>query len=86
MAYCWVVEKTDWDQDVDGLQLYWEQRTILKVFMSYEDAKSFVEKDAAKTPFDMRWRGTGKTIYSGRTIDHQMKEGLDYELHYVELH
>jgi len=82
--FCFVVERIEWDQDLDGTHEYWEDRNICRVCRSYEDAKAFVEKNSKDVPYPMRWYGDKK--YSGRTVvDGTTEEGLQYVLHYVAL-
>lgn len=82
--FCYVVERIEWDEDLDGKHEYWEQRDICRVCKDYEDAKSFVEKNSEMTDYPMRWLGDRR--YSGRTVtDGKTEEGLTYELHYVPI-
>lgn len=86
--FVWVVERIDWDQDVDGLQLYWEDRKIMGAFAAVEDARSFAERNATTShiPYDLKWHGVGKVVYSGHARVEHMEEGVKYMLHYTALY
>lgn len=86
--FVWVVERIDWDQDVDGLQLYWEERKIQGVFVSVDEARSFIERNTkiSGIPYPLRWHGVGKVVYSGHSKDNHIDEGVRYELHYTALY
>lgn len=81
---CYVVERIEWDEDLDAHQ-YWEDRSICRVLVSLEEAKAFCEDNSAETIYPMRWRGS--YVYSGRTVaDGQTEEGLIYNITKVPLH
>lgn len=86
--FIWIVERIDWDQDIDGLQLYWEERKIMGAFACIEDARKFVEKNAtvSQITYPLRWHGAGRVVYSGHLKDDHVEEGVRYELHYTALY
>lgn len=79
----YVVERTEWDEDLDGSHEYWEQRDICCVCTSIEAARLYCEENAG-TSYPMRW--AGKMRYMGRTVvDGCTEEGLIYEIHEVKV-
>ena len=77
----YVVERTEWDEDLDGSHEYWEQRDICCVCPTKDAAMAYCVSNGSGS-YTMRW--SGKMRYSGRTVTGgTTEEGLVYEIHEV---
>lgn len=76
---CFVVERTEWEEDHWDRHPLWVDRHVIGVFTDLNQARSMVEEEIEGTDYDCAWK-PGKTVYSG-IIDHGgAAEGIRYEI------
>ena len=82
--WCYVVERIEWDEDLDGSNEYWEDRRVICVCLDREEAKKQAEENASGSDYGCRWLAKG--LYAGSYEDHGMRYGIRYEIHRVVLY
>ena len=81
--WCYVVERTEWTEDLDYGNEYWEERRAICVCLDREEAKKQEEENASGSDYGCRWRPNG--VYSGSYEHHGIRFGMRYEIHRVVL-
>lgn len=85
--FCFVVERVEWEENCGTKTFEFEVSEILRVFKEAEDAKAYIERNAAANYpiFDFQWHGDLKYSAHSEVYLSEWREGIDYKIRYVPL-